>query len=263
MENQLKMEICALASGSSGNCFYISNKNGAILVDAGISARQICERLEIIGKNTESVKGIFVTHEHSDHIKGIDVFARNFNVPIFATKKTINNSFLCSDKRLVNAIKNNETIKFNGMEITAFPKSHEAVDPIGFSIYNNKKISVITDAGRTCKNITENVADSDFLCLESNHDVPMLENGPYPWHLKKWIKSDTGHLSNMQASLCVLEHGNKKLKHVMLSHLSQTNNTPDIALDTFNTLIKERSDLKNKLGVSISMREMPTKVFKI
>jgi phosphoribosyl 1,2-cyclic phosphodiesterase len=239
----------------------VQNDKSAILVDAGLSAKQIISRIGAIGKSSGLVKGIFITHEHADHIRGADVLARYLNIPIFATKKTIQNSFLCSNPDLINPIKNNELLKLVGMEISAFSKSHKAADPISFSIRNGKTISIITDAGFACDNIISAVNQSDFLCFESNHDEKMLIDGPYPYFLKQWIKSDTGHLSNRQSALCVLEHANSKLNHVILSHLSQTNNTPGLAIKTFNSLIKERTDLKPK--ITHSDRNIPTKLFRI
>ena len=255
------MELSVLGSGSSGNCFFVQNDKSAILIDAGLSAKQIISRLGATGASSARIKGIFITHEHADHIRGADVLARHLNIPIFATKKTIQNSFLCSNPDLINPIKNTEILKLAGMEISAFPKSHQAADPISFSIMNGKTLSIITDAGFACDNIISAVTDSDFLCFESNHDEKMLIEGPYPYFLKKWIKSDTGHLSNRQSALCVLEHANSKLNHVILSHLSQTNNTPELAIKTFNSLIKERRDLKPK--VTYSDRDIPTRLFKI
>lgn len=259
------MEISALASGSNGNCFYLRNRknDSAILIDAGISAKKISERIGLLGRNADKLKAVFITHEHSDHIRGADVLARKLNIPIFATKKTIQNSFLCSDKDLINSIKNDEVVRIAGLSVEAFPKSHSAADPVSYNIKaNNSKgvISVITDLGFCCNNTIDSVADSNVLFLESNHDINMLENGPYPYHIKKWIKSDTGHLSNLQASLCVLEHATRKLKHVVLSHISKTNNTPEMALHTFNSLIKERKDLKPK--ITASTREKPTDIIR-
>lgn len=257
------MEISALASGSSGNCFYIGGSNSGVLVDAGISCKQIIDRLDLIGKNPKNIRGILITHEHTDHIRGTDVFARNFNVPIFVTKKTSKNTFICSNSELINNIKNNENFKLAGMEIQAFSKSHRCIDPILFSFKNKKKVSIITDVGHSCKNVIDNVSDSDFLCLESNHDIGMLENGSYPYHVKKWIKSDIGHLSNTQAALAVLEHAPTKLKNVILSHLSEGNNHPEIAVKTFKWGIKERYDLKLNLKLDISTRFNPTRLYKI
>ncbi|MBI2630357.1 MBL fold metallo-hydrolase [Candidatus Pacearchaeota archaeon] len=255
------MKVSVLASGSSGNCFYVENEESAVLIDAGISAKQIVERLGMIKKNPEKIKGIFITHEHSDHIKGVDVFARNFNIPVFATKKTAKKCFLCSNQELVHLIKNNEVVDLGEMKVESFSKSHTAIDPVSYNVFNGKKVSIITDLGYSCRNVLENVSDSDFLCLESNHDIRMLDDGPYPFYLKKWIKSDKGHLSNMQAGLCVLEHASSKLKNVVLSHISKTNNTPLLALTTFSGLVKERSDLTPR--ICVSNREIPTSLLKV
>lgn len=255
------MEISALASGSSGNCFYVENEGNAVLIDAGISAKQIVERLMNLKKSVEKIRGIFITHEHGDHVRGVDVFARQFQVPVFATKKTAKNCFLCSQEDLINHIKNNEIVDLGGMKIEAFSKPHSCVDPVSYNIFNGKRVSVITDVGYASQNIIDNVSDSDFLCLESNHDEMMLECGPYPYFLKKWIKSNEGHLSNLQSALCVLEYANKKLGHIILSHLSQINNKPELALDTFNFLLKERKDLHAK--ISVSERFNATPLFKV
>jgi phosphoribosyl 1,2-cyclic phosphodiesterase len=254
------MELAALASGSSGNCFYIENKGSAVLIDAGISSKQICERLSILKKNPGLIKAVFITHEHGDHTRGADVFSRQFDIPIYATKKTIQNSFLRFNDN-VEAIKNNSIINLGGMEIEAFSKPHSAVDPVSYSILNGKRISVITDIGFASKNVISNVSDSDFLFMEANHDEMMLEAGPYPYFLKKWIKSDEGHISNFQSAICVLEHASSRLKNIVLSHLSQINNNPKIALETFNFLIKERKDLKPE--ISISGRFTPTRLFSL
>jgi phosphoribosyl 1,2-cyclic phosphodiesterase len=262
------MFISALASGSSGNCFYVENsfkgKTDAIIVDAGISCKQILARLSLLNKNQENIRGIFITHEHTDHIKGVDVFARNFNIPIFVPKKIIGSRFICSNENLVVPIKNNETMNIGKMEIQAFSKHHQSADPVSFSISDritNKKLSVITDAGHACKNVIEAVATSNFLCIESNYDEKMLKDGPYPWPTKKWIGSDIGHLSNIQSAACVLEHANKHLKHLMLCHISENNNTPEIAHHTHFKFLKERSDLRPKL--TLSNRYSPTALFKV
>lgn len=255
------MKLSALSSGSSGNCFYIENNHKSILIDAGISAKQTVERMQKLNLNPESVLGIFVTHEHADHIKGIDVLARSFQIPIFATNKIIRNNFLCSQSNLINEIRGNSITDIAGMKIEAFSKFHKSLEPVSYSIKKGKTASVITDAGFACENIIERVSESDFLFLESNHDTRMLEQGPYPYFLKKWISSNLGHMSNLQSALCVLEHGNKKLKNLILSHLSKTNNTPELALATFKSLVKERADLHPE--ISVSLNSLPTKLFEI
>lgn len=258
------MKISALASGSSGNCFYVENdrKNQSILVDCGISCKQIEQRMNNINRNPKKIKAIFLTHEHSDHVRGVDVFARKFQVPIFAPKKMIHETFLCSENNLINGIKNDETIKIAGLEISAFPKSHKAIDPVSYGILQDgKKLGMMTDVGFACKNIINNVGDSNFLCIESNYDEKMLMEGKYPWPTKKWISSDIGHLSNVQSAACVLEHGSKKLKNIMLCHISQNNNTPEKALDTYSYFMKQRLDITPR--IEISTRHFATSIFKV
>ncbi len=255
------MEISALASGSSGNCFYVGSEKCAILIDAGISTKQILEKLLVIGGDARKIKGIFITHEHIDHVRGVDALARKLNIPIFATKATAQNCFLCSDKNLIKIIKRNSAVKVNGLKIEAFSKSHDAADPVSYNVYEKKKATIITDAGHVCKNIKNHVSNCDLLCIETNYDDKMLMNGPYPYYLKKLIGSDKGHLSNNQAGLCALEYASPKLKRVILSHISKTNNTPELAYSTFSNIIKERSNLSPIVNVSV--REEPTELFKI
>lgn len=258
------MKVAALSSGSCGNCFYISDGKNGLLVDVGISCKKIIENLCALGENPWDVRGVFVTHEHTDHTRGVDVFARKFNVPIYATQGTIKNSFLSSNENLVVPIKKEDLVMINGFEISSFGKSHDASQPVSFSIRDKmegKKVCVITDIGHACKNVIENVGEADFLIMESNHDLKMLNDGPYPYFLKRRIASDEGHLSNLDSGLCVLEHGHKKLKRVMLAHLSKTNNTPLAALTTFNSLINERKDLNPQ--VNISLRSICSPLFKV
>ena len=258
------MEVCALASGSSGNCFFVGNKKSGLLVDAGISCKRIVESLGRIGRKPEDITGIFITHEHTDHIRGADVFSRNFDVPIFVNEKTAESRFLCSNEEAIRFFSSGEILKLNGFEITPILKFHKAAEPVFFSIYektSKKTVSVITDAGHCCKNINETIRESNFVFLESNHDPKMLDDGPYPWHIKKWIKSDIGHLSNTQAGLGVLEHAQPKLKNLVLSHISRTNNIPELALKTFKKLLKERKDLSPEM--TLSYQDRPTELFRV
>jgi len=259
------MRACALSSGSSGNAFYIEDddKQG-VLIDLGITSKLCCERLDSINRSPENVRAIFLTHEHFDHVKGVDVFARNFNVPIFLTKETAEHAFICSDPELIRFIKNTETMQINSLNIQAFPKSHDGLNPVFYSILsrNEEKIaSVITDIGKVCKNISDQASQSNLLFMESNHDVGMLQDGPYPQFLKDRISGNLGHLSNFQSSICLLEHARHSLKNIILSHLSIINNTPGIALKTMRALLKERKDINPSLH--ISDRYKATELFKV
>lgn len=261
------MELLALASGSSGNCFYIEDKKQGVLIDVGISAKRICEGLEKAGKKIQNVKGIFITHEHTDHKRGADVLARKFNIPIYATEKTLNSSLICSENSLLKPIERKGSIKIGSLIIESFSKYHSAADPVSFAITGfgkdrkKKRAAIITDIGKACANVCSEVKDSDFLFIESNYDLKMLKEGPYHPKHKAWICGGEGHLSNNQAGLCVLEHGSSKLRGVILSHLSSTNNFPELALRTFKTLMKERSDFKG--FIEVSKRDEPTRIFSI
>ena len=259
------IEFSALSSGSSGNCFWVRNSetNTAVLIDAGISLKKATDRLTSINRSIDEVKGVFITHEHSDHIAGADVMSRHLNIPIFATKKTFEAVNFC-DEKYQNFIKRDETTIIGGMTIESFKKNHGAADPVSYNVKksdDNKKVSVITDVGSACENIHNNINESDILCIESNHDLQLLRSGKYPQFLKDWIASDTGHLSNKQSALAVLEHARKKLKKVVLSHLSTNNNTPRDALETYNELIKHRHDIKPI--ITVSTRYEATKILKI
>jgi phosphoribosyl 1,2-cyclic phosphodiesterase len=254
------MKIAALASGSDGNCFYINNGDSSVIVDSGISCKRVIHRLNYLGEDPSKIKGIFVTHEHTDHVKGVDVLARKLNIPVFATRGTINNCFLCSDKKLINEINNHDLVKLAGLEVEAFSKPHDAADPVSFAIRNGKMISILTDIGHASKNVIGAVKDSDFLIMETNHDLKMLQEGPYPYSLKRRIDSEIGHFSNFNSAACVLEHSNSKLKNVMLAHLSEINNTPLLAFNTFNNMMKERVDLNPRLSLSL---KGPTSLLKV
>ena len=258
------MKTSALASGSSGNSFFIETNSSSLLVDAGISCKQVEKRLDSIGKDISILKGIFITHEHSDHIKGVDVLARKYSIPVFMTKACYENcQSIVSDSSLLKFIEKDKTLKFDGVKILPFSKNHDANDPVSYSVFSeNKKISVMTDIGFSCANIIKHVKDSDLIFLESNHDVDMLQNGRYPAYLKQRILSDKGHLSNYAASILILQHATPKLKHIVLSHLSENNNTEELALKTIKTLLQHRKDLEH-LRVHLSGRDKASELIDI
>lgn len=254
-------EISVLASGSSGNCFYIGTEKAEILIDAGISCRQICRRLEKIGKSIQNIQGIFITHEHTDHILGIDVLTRRYNIPVYLNKGTLDH---CSVP-ITNAqiIKTDKAVNFRGLHLLPFSKSHDAHDPVSYLIINEgKRVSVITDVGYCCDNVKHSLQECDVVILEANHDIEMLHNGPYPPYLKKRIAGAKGHLSNHDAAMAVLEHASKNLRYALLSHLSLYNNTPECALQTFTSIIKQRNDLKH-LKTRLSYRDEPTELIRL
>lgn len=251
------IKVCSLSSGSNGNAFYIKTGDSTFLVDAGISCKQIRLRLQQVQSDISRVKGIFITHEHSDHIKGLDVLMRRYPVPLYITEKTYHRLPVAIDEKYLNFIDSDGETSINGTIIRAMPKSHDAVDPALFVFqYGGKKISVITDAGYGCSNVKEAISESDILFLESNYDDMMLKNGFYPPYLKKRIFGNQGHLSNVTAVELVREHASEKLTHLFLSHLSENNNTPTLAMDTFQKGIKDRKDLKHLTTFLTSRHEV-------
>ncbi len=241
------IEVCSLSSGSNGNAFFIRTGSDSFLVDAGISCRQICLRLQQIHHHIHEIKGIFITHEHSDHIRGLRVLLNKFPIPLYITEKTYSHlpEAIEIDESQIHWIKSNDFIPFNRSLVQSLSKSHDAVDPTLFSFfYQDKKISVVTDAGYACANVIEAVKNAQIVFLESNYDEVMLREGFYPPFLKQRVAGEYGHLSNTMAGELILDHASPDLEYVFLSHLSENNNTPDIALDTFKSVIKEREDLR-------------------
>ncbi len=227
------MKATILASGSKGNCVYIEGGNGALLIDAGLSAREIRRRLQAAGGNEEEVRAILVTHEHGDHLRGVDVLARRLDVPVVGTKGTLcayqnsrrdsKNPAVCTPCRC------GEPLEIGDFSITAFQTYHDACDPCGFIVRENGlTFGCCTDTGIVPDALLSTLRRCDALVLESNHCPEMLKNGPYPAFLKKRIGSKRGHLSNAAAAECLktLADG---LHAVVLAHLSEVNNTPEKA----------------------------------
>ena len=232
------MRMCSIASGSSGNCIYVGNDQGHLLVDAGISRKRIEEGLHSIGIKGEDVDGIFITHEHSDHIKGLGVFCRKYRVPIYATKGTIegikrNKGLGIMPEGLYREVEIDEICSLGEITVKPFAISHDARQPCGFRIHGGSHVvAVATDLGEYNDYIVENLKNLDGIFLEANHDVHMLEVGPYPYHLKKRVMSNQGHLSNELSGrlLCDILHDG--LQFVMLGHLSNENNFAELAYET-------------------------------
>ena len=232
------MRLCSIASGSSGNCIYVGSDNTHLLVDTGISKKRIEESLEELGVKGEELSGILITHEHSDHIRGLGVFSRRYEVPIYATKGTIKGicdykGLGCMPEGLFREIVSDEIFEIGDMRINPFSISHDANEPTGFRIEKeDKSIAIATDLGVYNDYIVEKLKGLNAILLEANHDIHMLEVGPYPYPLKRRVMGDKGHLSNELSGrlLCSIIHDN--LKHVVLGHLSKENNFPELAYET-------------------------------
>jgi len=240
------IQVCSLASGSNGNAFYIKTGDGCFLVDAGISFKQIRLRLEEVGSGIDEINGIFITHEHSDHVRGLDVLMRRTPVPVYITKRTYESCDLEIKEKYLNFIDPEGSVKMGDTEVQTYLKSHDAAEPTFFCFHTNgKKICVITDIGYACDNVEAAVKEANLLFLESNYDDRMLKTGIYPPYLKRRVAGHLGHLSNVQAGEVIANHAGAHLEYVFLSHLSENNNTPELAAETFQAAIKKRDDLQH------------------
>ena len=228
--------FCSLYSSSRGNCTYIGTAQGGILIDCGVSAKKVREGLESIGVPLSSIVAIFVTHEHTDHVSGLRVFASKENIPVYASHGTLSaleDANVLNGKFSVSPI-GKDGMEVGGMYVRPFSISHDAREPFGYSVQtaDGRKISVATDTGIITEEILNAISGSDLVLLESNHDIGMLQNGPYPYAIKRRILSDLGHLSNdvcAETAVRLLENGTTRF---CLAHLSRDNNMPALAYQT-------------------------------
>lgn len=231
----MSLFITSLNSGSNGNCYYIGNDKEAILIDAGISCRETERRMKNLELDMAKVKAIFVSHEHSDHITGVPGISKKFQVPVYITAATFANSRIPIEQHLLQSFEAGTPVTIGELSVTPFKKFHDAADPHSFIISGNKiNIGVFTDIGHNCKEVIRYFKQCHAVFLESNYCEDMLEKGNYPYHLKQRISSDKGHLSNTQALDLFNTYRSKHLTHLVLSHLSKNNNTPEIVDALFN-----------------------------
>ncbi|HUR11259.1 MAG TPA: MBL fold metallo-hydrolase [Flavitalea sp.] len=231
----MALHITSLNSGSNGNCYYIGNNEDAILIDAGISCRETEKRLKRLQLSIQRIKAIFISHEHSDHIRGVEVLHRKYKLPVYITDATRSGGCLSLDTNLTRTFRASDTINIGNLSVKAFPKLHDACDPFSFVIgYRHLRVGVFTDIGRACEQVKHHFHQCHAAFLEANYDEEMLENGSYPYHLKRRIRGDKGHLSNMQALALFQQHRPSFMSHLFLSHLSENNNCPDRVSNLFN-----------------------------
>jgi phosphoribosyl 1,2-cyclic phosphodiesterase len=251
------IEICALASGSNGNCYYIGNKEDAILVDAGINCKQTLIRMHAKGLRPSKIRAIFITHEHNDHVCGVRVLAKKLDIPVYMTKGTYKSLYFTNRPTAVRFIEPGQPVMLAPFIIHPVLKNHDATEPTSFRIeIQGINIGVFTDIGLPCDNVTSHLKHCHVLFLETNYDEKMLWEGPYPYHLKQRVASDVGHLSNTQAMNLLAEHAGPSLKWVLLSHLSAENNTPQIAYDALK-------HLEGHFSIALTSRREPGEVIEI
>jgi phosphoribosyl 1,2-cyclic phosphodiesterase len=251
------MYIASLNSGSNGNCYYIGNEEEAILVDAGISCRETERRMLRLGLSMKKVKAIFVSHEHSDHINGIPMLAKRYQLPIYITPPTMQSGRLYLDEKLVISFVPFQTVTIGELHIDAFPKFHDASNPHSFLITcRGVKVGVFTDIGVACEHVVHHFSQCHAAFLEANYDDEMLDKGGYPYHLKRRIRGGHGHLSNKQALELFITHRPPFMSHLLLSHLSKNNNDPKLVQELFD-------NCADGVTVVVASRYVETEVYYI
>lgn len=256
------LKFCSLYSGSSGNSSLIQSKNINILVDAGVSGKKIVDALASINVGIENISAILVTHEHSDHTQSIATLSKKYNIPIYANKKTWE---AMSDKKSkisennIFYFNNNKSFTLNDLTVFPFDIPHDAANPCGFSISDSdSKVSIATDIGHMTNYVLDNLKDSNFVLLESNYEPDVLKCSSYPFRLKERIASPIGHLSNIEAGKTINYLANNGVKNIMIGHLSNENNFPELAYKS----VLEQIDDKN-LNLNVASRFEPSQVFDI
>lgn len=225
----MSLFISSLNSGSNGNCYYIGNEKEAVLIDAGISCREIEKRMKRLHLSMQKVKAVFISHEHTDHIRGLHSLVKRHKLPVYITTPTLKFGRLYFEYDVARNFSAHETIWVGDLKVTAFPKLHDASDPYSFTIsYNNINVGVFTDIGLPCENVINYFRQCHAAFLEANYDDEMLDKGNYPFHLKRRIRGERGHLSNKQALELFKRHRPSFMTHLLLSHLSQNNNSPEL-----------------------------------
>lgn len=231
----MSLFITSLNSGSNGNCYYVGNENEAVLIDAGISCREIEKRMTRLGLLMEKIKAVFISHEHSDHIKGLDTLVRKYSLPVYITEATRRNGGIEVEPHLLQFFNAHEEVMIGTLSVIAFPKFHDASDPYSFVVVCNKIcVGIFTDIGKPCKNVIKYFKLCHAAFLEANYDDEMLEKGNYPFYLKNRIRGGMGHLSNKEALEIFVNHRPVFMSHLLLSHLSKNNNSPELAQELFN-----------------------------
>lgn len=250
------MHFSILASGSTGNAIYVGTERTAILIDVGITGKQAEAALQEIDVKPQDIQAILVTHEHIDHIRGIGVLARRYNIPIYANQKTwreLDGQIGKIGEHQRQQFEVGELHEFHDLTIESFGISHDAAEPMGFCLYHgNKKLSVATDLGYVSDRIKEKIRDADAYIFEANHDVEMLRMSQYPWSIKQRILSDVGHLSNESAGEALADLLSGRAEQVFLAHISKENNLTELAHLTVKNILEERG---LKVGDDVHLRE--------
>lgn len=258
------MKLCSIASGSSGNCIFVGSEKTNLLVDAGISAKKIEQGLSNIDIKPDTIQGILVTHEHSDHVQGIGVMARRYHIPIYATYETImalrrSSSLGEVSDELFRYVEPDRSFMINDIHVEPFSISHDAANPVCYTMQvDGGKIGIATDLGKYDDYTISKLSGADLLMIEANHDINMLLVGKYPYYLKQRILGDRGHLSNESSAGLISKLISRKKQHFILAHLSKENNYEELAYETVLCELNRLGLSSQQFTLSVAHRDVPS-----
>lgn len=253
----MSLFISSLNSGSNGNCYYVGNQEEAVLIDVGLNCKETELRLTRLELEVQKIKAIFISHEHIDHIRGVEVLSKKYDIPVYISSRTLGNSKLKLKAHLIQDFEADAPVSIGNLTVHPFSKHHDAADPYSFTInHKGTRVAVITDIGHACKNVIRHFSSCNAAFLEANYDEQMLEHGHYPLHLKRRISGNSGHLSNSQALELFTKYRPAKMTHLLLAHLSQENNEIELVRNLF-------SKYAGSTYVDVASRYEESKVFEI
>lgn len=260
------LTLTTLASGSSGNCALLSDGETPLLLDVGISCRRICTALAGLNLSPESLSGILITHEHSDHISGLATLHKRFHLPVYTSPGTARQ--LCyriaALEDVVRTCAPGSSFTVGGLDVETFPISHDAAEPMGFAVSSgDRKAALVTDLGVVTDAVQRGMAGAQLVLVEANHDEEWVRSGPYPYYLKERILGRQGHLSNEAGGTLALTAVQGGARTVVLAHLSRENNTPQRAFDTVNTILNAYGPDDAALTLAVAPRDQTGPVYTI
>jgi len=253
----MSLFVASLNSGSNGNCYYVGNQDEAVLIDGGISCRETEKRLKRLGLSIKKVKGVFISHEHGDHIHGVTTLSKKHQLPVYITPETLQHGNLTVREDRIFTFRAGIPLTIGNLRVTAFQKFHDAWDPYSFMVSSDSvNVGIFTDIGLPCENVKRHFGLCHAAFLEANYDEMMLETGGYPQALKNRIRGGQGHLSNRQALDLFTAYRPSFMSHLFLSHLSRSNNKPKIVKDLF-------APVAGRTKIIIASRDKETELYHI
>lgn len=265
------LKFISFGSGSSGNCYYLYNDTEGLIIDAGVGVRTLKKYLNQYGLSFKNLKYVLITHDHADHIKSVGSISNDYELEVYSTQNVhagIDRNY-CVKKKIAatrkHYVKPGEEFVLGGFTVTAFHVPHDSTDNVGYKVtYDGMTFTLMTDVGHVTDEMKQIIGESDYLVIEANHDLEMLQRGNYPEYLKKRITCGTGHLNNVACANALVENATQRLKHVWLCHLSEENNHPDLALKTIEEVLRSNGIVAGKdFELDVLRRTSPTGVYEL